>query len=469
MNRPVRVQNLKAPFPYFGGKQKVAGIVWERFGNPRNYVEPFAGSAAVLLRRPETGEIETVNDTNHYLVNAWRAIKNDPEQVAYHADNPVTEADLHARHRYLMFSQAAHEAMQSITTDPEYYDARLAGWWVWGMCCWIGGGWCTEYGARRSGTDSREQIPELRSCKGVLQVPDLSGDIGSFGRGVHASGGPKKMPDISGHFGAYGRGVVSSARHNKRPRLAAHDQSGTGVNRTGIPQKTPSLNSNYDRVGTDVNADTQLRRPSMQASKGVVSSGRPQLGDAYDIGRGVNANGRAGTCRQRKIWLRDWMCSLADRLRLVRVCYGHWSRVCDSDTTLTRLAGNGGHSAVFLDPPYCKDLDRLHALIAGEEAGQQTNSTNRAKTLYSNDNDQDVDRLVAEVNLWCQKWGANPRIMIALCGYEGEHNNLEALGWEKIHWKAQGGYGNRNVANQNNHRERIWFSPACKQPEGYLF
>ena len=42
-------QALKAPFPWFGGKSKVAGLVWERFGDVANYVEPFAGSLAVLL------------------------------------------------------------------------------------------------------------------------------------------------------------------------------------------------------------------------------------------------------------------------------------------------------------------------------------------------------------------------------------------------------------------------------------
>ena len=40
---------LKAPFPWFGGKSRVADIVWDRFGDVANYVEPFFGSGAVLL------------------------------------------------------------------------------------------------------------------------------------------------------------------------------------------------------------------------------------------------------------------------------------------------------------------------------------------------------------------------------------------------------------------------------------
>jgi hypothetical protein len=45
-------QNLKAPFPWFGGKIRAAHLIWPRFGDVPNYVEPFAGSLAVLLRRP---------------------------------------------------------------------------------------------------------------------------------------------------------------------------------------------------------------------------------------------------------------------------------------------------------------------------------------------------------------------------------------------------------------------------------
>ena len=40
---------MKAPFPYFGGKSQIASWVWTLFGpDIRNYVEPFAGGAAVL-------------------------------------------------------------------------------------------------------------------------------------------------------------------------------------------------------------------------------------------------------------------------------------------------------------------------------------------------------------------------------------------------------------------------------------
>lgn len=89
---------MKAPFPWFGGKSRVQVQVWERFGDVRNYVEPFAGSLAVLLGRPSEPKIETVNDLDCWIANFWRALAADPEQLAHHADWPVNEADLHARH-----------------------------------------------------------------------------------------------------------------------------------------------------------------------------------------------------------------------------------------------------------------------------------------------------------------------------------------------------------------------------------
>lgn len=244
--------------------------------------------------------------------------------------------------------------------------------------------------------------------------------------GVHGEALSEQICCLSGDGGASGRGVTSSAGHKKRARLASHDAAGLGVH--------------------------------------SPSGGRPQLGDAYDIGRGVNGHGDLRLCDARRAWLQGWFARLEDRLRLVRVCYGRWNRICDSRTTMTRL----GITGAFLDPPYAKSLDRLAAWVAhlrgdGPEPGAAAGKANRAGGLYHGDQSQDVDRLVAEVQLWCERWGADSVVRIALCGYEGEHDALEDQGWTVEAWKAHGGYANRNADNQNKHRERIWFSPGCLQ------
>jgi hypothetical protein len=135
---------LAAPFPWFGGKRTVAAEVWAALGDPVNYVEPFAGSLAVLLGRPTPPHTETVNDADGLLCNAWRALRADPDGVALVADWPVSELDLHARHLRLI--AVREELTERLIADPDYFDPRLAGWWIWGACCWIGSGWCSGRG-----------------------------------------------------------------------------------------------------------------------------------------------------------------------------------------------------------------------------------------------------------------------------------------------------------------------------------
>jgi len=129
---------------YFGGKSKVAALVWERFGDVPNFVEPFFGSGAVLLARPHAARVETVNDMDAFLTNFWRAVAADPDGVAEWADSPVNELDLHAKHHWLKAQDIA-----KMRSDPDFYDVKTAGWWLWGISCWIGDGWCKAESGKR--------------------------------------------------------------------------------------------------------------------------------------------------------------------------------------------------------------------------------------------------------------------------------------------------------------------------------
>jgi len=171
-------QLLRAPFPYFGGKSRCADMIWQRFGDVVNYVEPFAGSLAVLLARPQpfTG-VETVNDKDGLISNFWRALSGDPEAVAQYADWPVNECDLHARHLWLV--EHRDELTLRLMADPDFYDAKAAGWWVWGICCWIGSGWCSGRGAWGAGVDE----------DGNRQLVHLGGGQGVHRKRVHLGGG----------------------------------------------------------------------------------------------------------------------------------------------------------------------------------------------------------------------------------------------------------------------------------------
>jgi hypothetical protein len=184
-------------------------------------------------------------------------------------------------------------------------------------------------------------------------------------------------------------------------------------------------------------------------AKGPSGSHRPQLADAYSRGRGVHGNDSVETCEQRRSWLVDWIGRLSDRLRTVRVCCGHWLRVCDSFSVTTRL----GMTGVFFDAPYKTHL--------------ADGTANRSGNLYANDKSQDVNALVDEVIAYCVERGSDPLMRIVACCYENEgYEVLGPLGWDVVVWKAAGGYSNRNKdGNDNAARERIWFSPGCLRAE----
>ena len=193
---------LAAPFPYFGGKSGACSAVWSAFGRVENYVEPFAGSAAMLLGAPDGNRVETINDADGFVSNFWRAVSNDHEAVAQAADWPCNEADLFARHSWLVRQVAG--LTERLHADPDYFDAKIAGWWCWGACNWIGSGWCAGVGpwvhdgekmvCLTRGTDNAKvgvwaQSMHLSAGRGVnRQLPHL----GNAGRGVN-----RQLPHLS--------------------------------------------------------------------------------------------------------------------------------------------------------------------------------------------------------------------------------------------------------------------------------
>jgi DNA adenine methylase len=158
---------LLSPFPYFGGKRTIAADVWVRFGSPSQYIEPFCGSAAVLLACPSPAALEVVCDGSGFIANFWRAVKHQPGAVAEWADYPVSHIDLGARHVWLL---AQRDRIGEALHDPDWPgDPKVAGWWLWGQCCWIGSGWCDWFGGK---------IPHAsdagRGVQAIGQIPHAS-------------------------------------------------------------------------------------------------------------------------------------------------------------------------------------------------------------------------------------------------------------------------------------------------------
>jgi len=177
---------MKAPFIYFGGKSMIAPKIWELLGNPEHYLEPFAGSLAVLLARPHkltTRHSETVNDKDCIIANVWRALKDAPEETARIADDIVCHVDLMAKKYYINSHQP--ELLLKMSNDPEYFDTKIAGYYIWASSCWIG-----------SGLTCPTQIPHLDSKGMGIQATHIP-FLGHKGIGIQAT----KIPHLTGDKG----------------------------------------------------------------------------------------------------------------------------------------------------------------------------------------------------------------------------------------------------------------------------
>lgn len=73
-------QPVKPPFAYYGGKTTLAPVIASLLPEHEHYVEPFAGSLAVLLAK-KPSRAETVNDLDGDLVTFWRVLRDQPEDL----------------------------------------------------------------------------------------------------------------------------------------------------------------------------------------------------------------------------------------------------------------------------------------------------------------------------------------------------------------------------------------------------
>jgi hypothetical protein len=192
--RPERlIEKLTEKLPQlslYGREHRAVGLVSKEFLGEQDVV--------AIETDCHTFIAEGLASHNCYLANFWRSLQRDPEAVSKWADWPVNEADLHARHRWLVNQAKFPERMK---TDPDFYDVKVAGWWVWGICQWIGSGWCER-------PDWEGRTNAGRPGRGILsqQIPRLGGNQG-INREIS-----DKRPMLSGH--GHGVGVHSDRAGN---------------------------------------------------------------------------------------------------------------------------------------------------------------------------------------------------------------------------------------------------------------
>lgn len=81
------------PFPWYGAKFKWLDFILPNLPHRKRYVEPFGGSAAVLLNREPSG-IEAYNDKDESVANFFRVLRERPDDLVDSLRNtPYHEAE----------------------------------------------------------------------------------------------------------------------------------------------------------------------------------------------------------------------------------------------------------------------------------------------------------------------------------------------------------------------------------------
>jgi DNA adenine methylase len=201
--------------------------------------------------------------------------------------------------------------------------------------------------------------------------------------------------------------------------------------------------SNWIGSGADNANPVSEKRPHLKSNIGINAT-RPHLMD----GQGINTVSEQFNSLDEDVPLISakphiyrWFRFLAEVLSHTRVLCCDWTRMQHYMEVPERKSGI---TSIFFDPPY---------------------SDKGRKSIYS----QDSYSVANAVREWClQEYNGVPHgeyLRICLAGYEGEHNELEQHGWNKLAWKTGCGYAYGNKNNQNRFKERLWFSPACLNGE----
>lgn len=124
-------QALKPPFAYYGGKTTLAPQIAKLLPEHDHYVEPFAGSLAVLLAK-EPSPMETVNDLDGDLMTFWRVLRDHREELEYACKHtPHSREEYLASCEYLSELPDVERARRVFVrlTQGRSHSMKPTGWW----------------------------------------------------------------------------------------------------------------------------------------------------------------------------------------------------------------------------------------------------------------------------------------------------------------------------------------------------
>ncbi len=113
---------ISSPFKWVGGKSRLRKYVIEKLPTHTCYVEPFAGAAWVLFGKPPS-DVEILNDINEELINFFRVIKEQPEELI-----ASFEWELVSRAEFERLAAIDPLQLTSIQRAHRFYYLIMAGW-----------------------------------------------------------------------------------------------------------------------------------------------------------------------------------------------------------------------------------------------------------------------------------------------------------------------------------------------------
>lgn len=141
---------MKAVLRYPGAKNRIAGWICSHIPKHDVYLEPYAGSLAVLLNK-EPCHIETANDLNDEVVNYFRVLRDSP-------------GELERLVSLTPYSRAEYERAY------EYTDNDIERAWRFCVRCWMGFGNSDVY---RNGFKSGQQGRSPNPAKAWAGLPGI--------------------------------------------------------------------------------------------------------------------------------------------------------------------------------------------------------------------------------------------------------------------------------------------------------
>ncbi len=148
-----------SPFPWFGGKQRLARRIVDLLPAHLVYVEPFGGAAAVLLTKAPA-RLEVYNDLDDGLVTFFRVLRDQP-------------AELERRLRLTPFARSEFEHCRDTWRDSGDEVEKARRWYVRVEQAFAGtpttSGWGGEFSGRPRQSKAETSIARLERLPRIAQ------------------------------------------------------------------------------------------------------------------------------------------------------------------------------------------------------------------------------------------------------------------------------------------------------------